>query len=210
MIKIAIISQKGGAGKTTLAINLAVEAERNNLSSLLIDLDPQSSATEWSDSRQQNYPVVLSSHASRMDKLIEKAEANNASFIFIDTAPHSENSALEAAKIADLVLIPCRAGILDIKAIQSSLNICRLANVKSLVILNALPAQPFIAEEARQAIETIGGNVFEYTLGQRIIFSHAMTAGLGVVEFDLKSKAAQEIQNIFELINQVKKDGNEK
>ena len=120
-----------GTGKTTLAINLAVEAERNNLSSLLIDLDPQSSATEWSDSRQQNYPVVLSSHASRMDKLIEKAEANNASFIFIDTAPHSENSALEAAKIADLVLIPCRAGILDIKAIQSSLNICRLANVKS-------------------------------------------------------------------------------
>ena len=210
MIKIAIISQKGGAGKTTLAINLAVEAERNNLSSLLIDLDPQSSATEWSDSRQQNYPVVLSSHASRMDKLIEKAEANNASFIFIDTAPHSENSALEAAKIADLVLIPCRAGILDIKAIQSSLNICRLANVKSLVILNALPAQPFIAEEARQAIETIGGNVFEYTLGQRIIFSHAMTAGLGVVEFDLKSKAAQEIQNIFELINKVKKDGYEK
>ena len=210
MIKIAIISQKGGAGKTTLAINLAVEAERNNLSSLLIDLDPQSSATEWSDSRQQNYPVVLSSHASRMDKLIEKAEANNASFIFIDTAPHSENSALEAAKIADLVLIPCRAGILDIKAIKSSLNICRLANVKSLVILNALPAQPFIAEEARQAIETIGGNVFEYTLGQRIIFSHAMTAGLGVVEFDLKSKAAQEIQNIFELINKVKKDDNEK
>lgn len=210
MIKIAIISQKGGAGKTTLAINLAVEAERNNLSSLLIDLDPQSSATEWSDSRQQNYPVVLSSHASRMDKLIEKAEVNNASFIFIDTAPHSENSALEAAKIADLVLIPCRAGILDIKAIQSSLNICRLANVKSVVILNALPAQPFIAEEARQAIETIGGNVFEYTLGQRIIFSHAMTAGLGVVEFDLKSKAAQEIQNIFELINKVKKDDDEK
>jgi len=210
VIKIAIISQKGGAGKTTLAINLAVEAERNNLSSLLIDLDPQSSATEWSDSRQQNYPVVLSSHASRMDKLIEKAEVNNASFIFIDTAPHSENSALEAAKIADLVLIPCRAGILDIKAIQSSLNICRLANVKSVVILNALPAQPFIAEEARQAIETIGGNVFEYTLGQRIIFSHAMTAGLGVVEFDLKSKAAQEIQNIFELINKVKKDDDEK
>lgn len=205
MIKVAIISQKGGAGKTTLAINLAVEAERNNLSSLLIDLDPQSSSTEWSDSREQNYPVVLSAHASRMDKLIEKAEANNASFVFIDTAPHSENSALEAAKIADIVLIPCRAGILDIKAIQSSLNICSLANVKSLVILNALPAQPFIGKEARQAIETIGGNICECTIGQRIVFSHAMTAGLGVVEFDLKSKASQEIQNIFELINQVNK-----
>ena len=206
MIKIAIISQKGGAGKTTLAINLAVEAERNNLSSLLIDLDPQSSATEWSDSRKQDYPVVLSAHASRMDKLIQKAEVNNASFVFIDTAPHSENAALESAKIADLVLIPCRAGILDIKAIQSSLNICNLAQVKALVILNALPSQRTIEKEARQAIEKIGGNVCEYTVGQRIIFSHAMTAGLGVVEFDVNSKASREIQNIFELINQVKKD----
>ena len=206
MIKIAIISQKGGAGKTTLAINLAVEAERNNLSSLLIDLDPQSSATEWSDIREQDYPVVLSVHASRMDKLIQKAEVNNASFVFIDTAPHSENAALESAKIADLVLIPCRAGILDIKAIQSSLNICNLAQVKALVILNALPSQRTIEKEARQAIEKIGGNVCEYTVGQRIIFSHAMTAGLGVVEFDVNSKASREIQNIFELINQVKKD----
>ena len=206
MIKIAIISQKGGAGKTTLAINLAVEAERNNLSSLLIDLDPQSSATEWSDIREQDYPVVLSAHASRMDKLIQKAEVNNASFVFIDTAPHSENAALESAKIADLVLIPCRAGILDIKAIQSSLNICNLAQVKALVILNALPSQRTIEKEARQAIEKIGGNVCEYTVGQRIIFSHAMTAGLGVVEFDVNSKASREIQNIFELINQVKKD----
>lgn len=204
MIKIAIISQKGGAGKTTLAINLAVEAERNNLSSLLIDLDPQSSATEWSDSRKQDYPVVLSAHASRMDKLIQKAEENAASFVFIDTAPHSENAALESAKIADLVLVPCRAGILDIKAIQSSLNICNLAQVKALVILNALPSQSSIAQEARQAIETIGGRVCEYSIGQRVIFNHAMTEGLGVVEFDLKSKASQEVQKIFQLIKQVK------
>lgn len=201
MIKVAIISQKGGAGKTTLAINLAVEAERMNLSTLLLDLDPQGSATDWSDNRAKDYPAVLSTHASRMSKLIHQAETNNARFVFIDTAPHSENSALEAAKIADIVLIPCRAGILDIKAIQSSLNICRLANAKSLVILNALPAQQAIAEEARKAIETIGGDVCEYTIGQRIVFSHAMTASLGVVEFDIKSKAAKEVQNIFELIN---------
>ena len=53
MLKVAIISQKGGAGKTTLAVNLAVEAERNNLSTLLIDLDPQSSSTEWADIRKK-------------------------------------------------------------------------------------------------------------------------------------------------------------
>ena len=75
-----------------------------------------------------------------------------------------------------------------------------------MVILNALPSQRTIEKEARQAIEKIGGNVCEYTVGQRIIFSHAMTAGLGVVEFDVNSKASREIQNIFELINQVKKD----
>jgi chromosome partitioning protein len=200
MVKLAIISQKGGAGKTTLAINLAVEAERNNYQSLLIDLDPQSSATEWYDTREQNTPLVLSLHASRLNKTIAEAEENSADFIFIDTAPHSENAALEAAKIADLVLIPCRAGILDIKAIQSSLNICRLANSESLVILNALPTQQTVVNEAKIAIETIGGKVCRYNIGQRIAFNYAMTAGLGVVEFDLKSKASQEIQSIFKII----------
>jgi chromosome partitioning protein len=200
VIKVAIISQKGGAGKTTLAINLTVESERNGYQSLLIDLDPQSSATEWYDSREQKSPLVLSIHASRLNKIIEEAKENNADFVFIDTAPHSENSALEAAKIADIVLIPCRASILDIKAIQSSLNICNLANTKSLVILNALPSQTVIAKEAKQAIETIGGKVCEYTIGQRIVFNHAITAGLGVVEFDIKSKAAEEVQNIFQFL----------
>lgn len=200
MIKLAIISQKGGAGKTTLAINLAVEAERNNSQSLLIDLDPQSSATEWYDSREQNTPLVLSLHASRLNKTIQEAEENSADFIFIDTAPHSENAALEAAKIADLVLIPCRAGILDIKAIQSSLNICRLANKESLVILNALPTQQTVVNEAKIAIEAIGGKVCKHNIGQRIAFSYAMTAGLGVVEFDFKSKASQEIQAVFKTI----------
>ena len=203
MFKVAIISQKGGAGKTTLAINLAVEAERKNLSSLLLDLDPQSSSTEWADIRQENYPVVMSTHASRMNKLIEKAESNKAKFLFIDTAPHSENSALEAAKIANIVLIPCRAGILDIKAIQSSLNICSLAKTKALVILNAVPSQSNIAEEAKEAIKIIGGKVCKYYIGQRIVFNHAMTAGLGVVEFDINSKASLEIQNIFNLINKM-------
>ena len=64
---------------------------------------------------QEDYPTVMSCHASRMLKFIEKAEANNADYAFIDTAPHSENSALEAAKVADIVLIPCRAGILDME-----------------------------------------------------------------------------------------------
>ena len=210
MFKVAIISQKGGAGKTTLAVNLAVEAERNNLSTLLIDLDPQSSSTEWADIRKEDYPTVMSSHASRMLKLIEKAEVNNADYAFIDTAPHSENSALEAAKVADIVLIPCRAGILDIKAIQSSLNICSLAGRKSLVVLNAIPSQPNIAEEAREAIKMIGGKVCQHYIGQRIIFSHAMTAGLGVVEFDIKSKASMEVQNLFGLINKLLENDNEK
>ena len=69
--------------------------------------------------------------------------------------------------------------------------------------MNALPSQSIIAEEAKQAIESIGGKVCQHTIGQRIAFSHAMTAGLGVVEFDLRSKASEEIQNIFQLIKQV-------
>jgi chromosome partitioning protein len=194
---IAILSQKGGAGKTTLAVNLAIKAELAGQSVLLIDLDPQASSAAWKDSRTAETPVVVSAPAARLPQLIETARSNGAQMVIIDTAPHSENSALEAAKIADLVIIPCRAGILDIRAIKSSLNICELARKPSLVVLNALPAQGNILEEAAAAITQIGGTVAKTSIGQRIAFNHAMTASSGVVEFEPNGKAAQEMTGLF-------------
>jgi len=197
MQTVAIISQKGGAGKTTLAVNLAAAAEKNGKSVLLLDLDPQASAAGWKDSRIAETPVVVAAPASRLSQFLETGRKSGADFAIIDTAPHSENAALEAARAADLVLIPCRAGILDIRAIQSSLNICRLAGKQAFVVLNALPAQGSMAEEAAAAIHQIGGQMIGAGIVQRIAFNHAMTAGQGVVEYEPAGKAAAEIEAIL-------------
>src|ERR1700676_5529752 len=115
MKTISIISQKGGAGKTTLALNLAGAAETFGHRCVVIDLDPQASAKGWHDHRQKESPVVISAQASRIKDVLETARQHGADICIIDTAPHSETAALAAARAADLILIPCRAGILDIQ-----------------------------------------------------------------------------------------------
>jgi chromosome partitioning protein len=109
METIAVISQKGGAGKTTIALGLAVEAERAGLATVIFDLDPQGSAATRADSRGQgNPPDVVPAQAPRLPVLLDSAARQGAQLAIIDTPPHADTAALAAAQSADLVLIPCR------------------------------------------------------------------------------------------------------
>src|SRR4051812_22811565 len=101
----AVISQKGGAGKTTIAVHLAVAAERGGRSAAIIDLDPQASATTWKDLRQADTPPVVSSQPARLANVLATAAKHGAELVIIDTAPHSETAALTAARAADLIMI---------------------------------------------------------------------------------------------------------
>src|SRR4051812_10256439 len=124
---LAIISQKGGAGKTTLTLHLAVAAELAGLTAAVIDLDPQPSATGWRDTRTTETPAVVSAQAARLTKVLETAAGHGVALAIIDTAPHSESSALAAARAADLILIPCRPAILDLRAIGTTVDLAKLA-----------------------------------------------------------------------------------
>ena len=123
MKTIAIISQKGGAGKTTLALHLATAFALSGRNAAIIDLDPQASSANWSDRRASDMPVVLSAHASRLAHEMDRVRQTGGDVLVIDTAPHSDSAALEAAKAADLVLVPCRPAILDIEAIHNTLGL---------------------------------------------------------------------------------------
>jgi len=194
---LAIISQKGGAGKTTLAVNLAVAAESEDVPTVIIDLDPQASAKTWHDLRGRDAPVVISAQASRLSEMIEVARTNGAELVIIDTAPHSEGSALSAARAADLVLIPCRPAILDLKAIGSSGDLVALAKKEAVVVLNAVPHQGKLAEEAEEAVRSYGLSVAPVKLTQRAAYVHSLTAGQAALEFEPEGKAAQEIRDLY-------------
>jgi len=152
MQTIAIISQKGGTGKTTLALNLAVASEQSDNPAVIIDLDPQASAKGWADSREQDSPVVVSAHASRLHEVLAAAKDNGAGLTIIDTAPHSERDALAAARAADVVLIPCRPAILDLRAIASTKELADIAKTPALAVLNAVPPRGHLPQEAALAI----------------------------------------------------------
>ena len=108
MKTIAVISQKGGAGKTTLALHIAVAAEQAGYSTVLVDMDPQGTAEAWSEWRKEAPPVVIPAKAPTLAKTLEKAAALGAELAVVDTPPLAEAEARAAMRIADLVLVPCR------------------------------------------------------------------------------------------------------
>ena len=198
MLTIAIMSQKGGSGKTTLAINLPVASDLADRSAVVVDLDPQASAAAWADSRQAETPVVVSAQATRLAEVLDTAREHGAALTLIDTAPHAEAAALAAARAADLVLVPCRPSILDLRAVGASHDIAKLAGTPAAAVLCGVPARGSLAGEAQSALESYELDVAPVRIGYRAAFVHAMTAGQGVQEHEPRGKAAREIARLYD------------
>lgn len=200
MKTISILSQKGGAGKTTLAINLAGAAEAAGKQSVIIDLDPQASAKAWHDHRGKETPVVISAQPAMLGQVLKTAEEHGASFCIIDTAPHSETAALAAARAADLILIPCRPCYLDLKAISTTIDLVQIAKKPALLVLSAIrPGDKSLPDGAETALAQYGVPVANIRISQRAAFIHSLTAGQTVQEFEPEGAAAQEIRDLFKI-----------
>jgi chromosome partitioning protein len=197
MKTIAVISQKGGAGKTTVAVHLAVAAERRGLKTAVFDLDPQASAATWADKRGNSAPAVVPAQAARLSALLAQAAAQSADLVIIDSAPNADAASLAAARAADLILIPCRPAAFDLGAIGTTLNLAAVAGKPAYVLLNAVPPLGKVGEEARQALRGAGVAVAEPVLHQLVAFSHAVNDGRTAQEFDPKGKAAAEAERLF-------------
>jgi chromosome partitioning protein len=198
MKTIAIQSQKGGTGKTTTALNLAVAAEQVGQTAVVIDLDPQASAAGWKDTRPGDKPVVVSVAPARLGLALEAARDGGADLALIDTAPHAESAALAAAKAADLILIPCRPGILDLRAIGTTADVVKIAGKPAFVVLNAMPpGATRLLADARAAVAVHGLDVAPVVIEHRAAFGHALTAGQTAQEYEPKGRAAEEITELY-------------
>lgn len=199
MKTIAILSQKGGTGKTTMALHLAVAAEAAGHAAVVIDLDPQSSAAGWGEGRGEEGPTVVIAHAPRLSSILDAAASNGVALAILDTAPHSQADALAAAQAADAILIPCRPGILDLRAIGATVQIAKLAGKPAAVVLNACPPQGrALADEAEQAVRGYGLEVSPVRLIQRAAFAHSLAAGQTAQEYEPHGKAAEETHQLYE------------
>lgn len=198
MPTIAIISQKGGAGKTTLALHLAAAAEDSGHTALVIDLDPQATASQWAAWRQDAPPVVIDSAPPRLSAKIEQAGAQGAEFIVIDTPPHADSAASAAVEAADLVLIPCRPSAFDLAAIKTTASLVKMRGKPAFVIFTAgSPTAPRMYDEAAQLVQDYGLDGCPHHIADRAAFRHAAAEGKTVMEIEPNGKAADEVRQLY-------------
>lgn len=202
---IAIIAQKGGVGKTTLTLSLAVAAQKSGLETLVLDLDPQASATTWYDRREEQPPLVMPAQPARLARVLQTAQDNGAQLVFIDTPPRVEQAAMGAARVASLVLIPCRPAVIDIDTVASTVELIRLAGHRGgvAVILNGVPATGSDRQQAADVIHDAGLMVCPSAIGYRKAFPHSIAVGQTVQEYEPTGKAADEIGLVFSFVRQL-------
>jgi len=201
MRTLAIISQKGGSGKSTIAVHLAAYARSKNLHPAIVDLDPQASAHQWNSLRAENDPKspkleAIRSTADKLAALQKIGIENGVDLLIVDTAPHSDKAAALTAQLADGILVPCRPSLFDLNAIASTFQIIAATKKPAAVVLNAAPRGK-LAEEAREAIEAQGIKVLPTILQNRAAYSHAVIDGRAVHEYEPDGKAAQEIAALY-------------
>jgi chromosome partitioning protein len=202
MHTIALIAQKGGVGKTTIAIHLATAFAAEGRATLILDLDPQASATEWKDHRAAEFPAVLSIQPSRLSKVMDEAKSIGTDVLILDTAPHSESTALEAARVADLILVPCQPTIMDLRAMSKTVDLLRLVRKPAYAVLNGVPHQGSVADEAAQMIvDSFDLPMAPIRFGDRVAYSRCMIAGQAAQEIEPGGKAAGEVAQAREWIS---------
>jgi chromosome partitioning protein len=192
--KIALIAQKGGVGKTTIAVNLAVAA---GLRTALFDLDQQESAVIWADRRKTEAPHVEFLTERRLPEALKAAEQGKFDLVIIDTPPAAGPQAFTAAQAADLILIPCRPSLVDLDAIRRTAQLVKSAGVPAFVVFNAAPhSATTLLEDARAIVIGAGLTPAPVVLRERSAYRASWPLGKTVIETEPKSKAAKEISEL--------------
>jgi chromosome partitioning protein len=204
MFTISVVGQKGGTGKTTAALGLAVAAARAGKSVVVIDLDPQATAANWKDRRQDENPPVVSAQASRLRQTLDVARSSGVDFAFVDTAGRNDDSAMNAARLASLVLIPSRPNIVEVETLPQVGAMLQVAgSPPAYVLLNAIhPAsgRASVEEIGKGVSDLFGFQVCPVHLCQRAAYAEALTTGNVPQEIDPDGKAGDELGRLFQFI----------
>jgi chromosome partitioning protein len=203
---LGLLSRKGGVGKTTLAVHLAVLAQQAGKRTLIIDLDPQRSAAGWWRAREAQTPQLVETDPGKLGEVLDAARADGVDLVVIDTRPSVEADAVHVATLSDLLVVPTRPAILDLRAILGTLDIVKGAPRRALLVLNACPSPRGVGEasvtgDARRALTAFGVPVAAVAVASRTAFSHALVGGLTANEAEPDGKAAKEMRALWRIID---------
>ena len=195
---IAILNQKGGAGKTTIATHLARALQIGGADVLLVDSDPQGSARDWSAAKEdQPVPVVGIDRPTIERDLKSVARAKD--YVVIDGAPQAADLAVSAIKAADVVIIPVQPSPYDIWATQDLVELVKQriditeGKLKAAFVVSRAIKGTKIGAEVAEALEAYGLPVLASRITQRVSYPSSAATGTTVCDADENSEAAKEI-----------------
>lgn len=203
---VAVVAQKGGVGKTTIATCLGVEGEQRGLSVSILDLDPQATASFWHDMRSDETPAVVSLQASRIRPVLKAAEEAGCDLAILDAAAIARDVIYAASASADYVLIPTRSAVFDVTSLLQTVEIIRGVGRPLSVVLNFVPPNGVETTDALELLGRQGIRVSPAEIGHRKAVFRAQGLGKTVQETEPRSVAAAEFRELFDdVIVEVKK-----
>lgn len=201
---IALVAEKGGVGKTTIALELAVTAVGDGKKVAIIDVDPQATASQWADRREAELPWVLATHAVRIGATLKQAMLHDVDLVFIDTPPHSGSDVVQAASLANLVILPVEPHLFSLETLTKQSVLLHAAKAPhSCYVINKAPVQGTEAENAAEYIKQQGLLVCPVYVHLRAVHRHAANIGQSAIEYQPQSKAAQEVMQLYSYMSKL-------
>lgn len=200
MRTIAIVAQKGGAGKTTVTVHLAVAALLAGERVAIVDTDPQRTALAWAQTRGAETPTVVATN--RVEDAKYEAATDGYTVLLIDTAPVAAAATTAYLRVSDFALVPLRPSAFDLTTLDQTLALVRAAGTPSAIVLNACPAR---APEVREARGLCGGDgvpLAPVELAERRAYARAVQTGRAVQEFEPNGAAAAEIAALWRYVQE--------
>ncbi|MCE7798486.1 ParA family protein [Sphingobium sufflavum] len=197
---LALASQKGGSGKTTLSGHLAVQAQRAGMGPVvLIDIDPQGSLSDWWNDRHDEFPAFAQTTVARLAADLETLRTQGFKLAVIDTPPAITMAIQSVISVAELIVVPTRPSPHDLRAVGATVELCERAQKPLIFVVNAGTPKARITGDAAVALSQ-HGTVAPITVHHRTDFATSMIDGRTVMDLDPKGKSAREIETLWTYI----------
>lgn len=191
---IAVVQQKGGSGKTTLAVNLAVTCLKRGMTVALLDTDPQGSLGRWFMTRRERLGEVglefSTSSAWGVSYECEKLK-KTVDLVIVDTPPKVDADLRPALREADLVLVPVASSHVDLWATEGVLDLAARERKRAWMVLNRARAGTRLGEDVARAAAELSAGLTEARLANRVVYAETLGQGLGVAEAGRGAAAAE-------------------
>jgi chromosome partitioning protein len=203
----AFIAQKGGVGKSTLALHLAVLAEQQGEVVAILDIDAQTSALRWAKERGGNQPMVFAAAPEKLRDSVEAARTLAVGLVLIDAPSKLEAPAVAAIQCSDLVIVPTRGGLLNLDSLEATAELLRASDrlSNSVGVINAVEPTKIESTvgEARAALDRLGMPICPFHVCQRAPLESSLNSGRGITESHPKSQGAEEIRQLWAYLDKL-------